>query len=276
MWPSKYAPYKTQDGFTLVELLLALLMFALIAGTIFASFAAIANGVEKGRQSGEVYRVARGAIQRLMQEIGAAFQLQVQCLEDAPNYICEPLKGESAEVEGRARDRLMFLTIPYRRFPEGIATNEICNVCYSIAENTYGVPALFRYEDCALDKQERDRCGEQQEPLELTDMVVGLDITYYDAEAESHDTWPSDDAKGALPCRVHVALSLRHPQGHEQVFTTTVVLPMGQCDNQQRQQENDQQQQQGNSQQQQQGNSQQRQQENDRTLAEPRVPSPRR
>jgi type II secretory pathway pseudopilin PulG len=251
MWPSKYALYKTQGGFTLVELLLALLMFALIAGTIFASFAAIADGVEKGRQSGEVYRVARGAIQRLMQEIGAAFQLQVQCLEDAPNYICEPLKGESAEVEGRPRDRLMFLTIPYRRFPEGTASNEICNVCYSIAENPHRVPALFRYEDCALDKQERDRCGEKQGPLELTDMVVGLDITYYDAEAEPHDTWPTDDAKGTLPCRVHVALTLRHPQGHEQVFTTTIVLPMGQCDNQQRQQENEQ------------------------TLGQPRRPSPR-
>ena len=275
MWPSKYAPYNTQDGFTLVELLLALLMFALIAGTIFASFAAIADGVDKGRQSGEVYRVARGAIQRLVQEIGAAFQLQVQCLEDAPNYICEPLKGESAEVEGRARDRLMFLTIPYRRFPEGIAANEICNVCYSIAENTYGVPALFRYEDCALGKQERDRCGEKQEPLELTDMVVGLDMTYYDAEAEPHDTWPpddaNDDAKGALPCRVHVALTLRHPQGHEQVFTATVVLPMGQCDNQQRQQENEQTLGQPPAR-----SSQQRQQENEQTLGQPRAPSPRR
>jgi prepilin-type N-terminal cleavage/methylation domain-containing protein len=230
MWHSRSAPYSRQAGFTLVELLLALLMFALIAGTIFASFAAIADGVEKGRQSGEVYRVARGAIMRFMQEIGAAFHEQVQCLEDSPSYICEPLKGERDEAEGRPRDRIMFLTIPYRRFPAGLPASEVCNVCYYIAENTQRVPALFRYEDCTLDKKDRERCGERQEPLELTDMVVGLALTYYDAGAEAHDTWPPRDARGKLPCRVHVALTLQRAPGDEQVFTTTVRLPMGQCD----------------------------------------------
>jgi prepilin-type N-terminal cleavage/methylation domain-containing protein len=62
---SKDSPYWGQQGFTLLELLLALMMFALIAGAIFAAFAAITDGVEKGRQSGEIYRVARGAIQHL-------------------------------------------------------------------------------------------------------------------------------------------------------------------------------------------------------------------
>ena len=227
---SKHPLYRGQQGFTLVELLLALMMFALIAGAIFAAFAAITNGVEKGRQSGEIYRVARGAIQHLTQELGGAFQLQVQCLEDAPNYICEPLKGDNAEVDGRARDRLMFLTIPYRHFAEGTAASEVCNVCYYIAENTQKVPALFRYEDCTLGKKERERCSGQQEPLELTDAVVGLDVTYYDADLEGHNTWPAEDAQGFLPCRVHVALTLRRPQGDEQVFTTMVVLPMGTCE----------------------------------------------
>jgi prepilin-type N-terminal cleavage/methylation domain-containing protein len=237
MQRSKYSPYWQQQGFTLVELLLALMMFALIAGAIFAAFAAITDGVEKGRQSGEIYRVARGAIQHLTQELGAAFQLQVQCLEDAPRYICEPLKGENAEVDSRPRDRLMFLTIPYRHFPEGTATNEVCNVCYYIAENTHKVPALFRYEDCTLGKKDHDRCSGQQEPLELTDAVVGLDVTYYDADLQDHTTWPSEDEKGFLPCRVHVALIVRRPQGDEQVFSSMVVLPMGTCE---RQTQNDQ------------------------------------
>jgi prepilin-type N-terminal cleavage/methylation domain-containing protein len=232
MWRSRHSPYWDQQGFTLVELLLALVMFALIAGAIFASFAAITDGVEKGRQSGELYRVARGAIQHLTQELGAAFQLQVQCLEDAPNYICEPLKGENAEVESRPRDRLMFLTIPYRHFPEGMAANEVCNVCYYIAENAHKVPALFRYEDCTLGKKDGDRCSGQQEPLELTDAVVGLDVTYYNANLEDHNTWPAEDAPGSLPCRVHVALILQRPQGDEQVFTSMVMLPMGTCEGQ--------------------------------------------
>jgi prepilin-type N-terminal cleavage/methylation domain-containing protein len=233
MWRSNGSLFRQQHGFTLIELLLALVMFALIAGVIFASFAAITDGVDKGRQSGEVYRVARGAIQRLMQELAASFQIQAQCLEDSPNYICAPLTGENAEVEGRPLDRLMFLTIPYRHFSDSLPGSEVCNVCYYIAENTLRQPALFRYEDCMLGKKEVDRCGGKVAPLELTDIVVGLDVTYYDAESERHDTWPPSDVKsetqGELPCRVHVALTLRRPQGDTQVFTTTVALPMGKC-----------------------------------------------
>src|SRR5215467_5437995 len=59
-------------GFTLVELILALFLFALIAGVIFAAFAAVASGVEKGRQSMELYRVGRVALLRMAQEVGAA------------------------------------------------------------------------------------------------------------------------------------------------------------------------------------------------------------
>src|SRR5215475_15821501 len=59
-------------GFTLVELLLALFLFAFIAGVIFAAFAAVASGVEKGRQHIELYHVGRVALLRMFQEIGAA------------------------------------------------------------------------------------------------------------------------------------------------------------------------------------------------------------
>src|SRR5918911_5004232 len=59
-------------GFTLVELLLALFLFALIAGVVFAAFAAVASGVERGRQGIELYRVGRVALLRMAQEVGAA------------------------------------------------------------------------------------------------------------------------------------------------------------------------------------------------------------
>ena len=59
-------------GFTLVELLLALFLFALVAGVVFAAFAAVGQGVEKGQQSAEMYRVGRMVLQYMAQEIGAA------------------------------------------------------------------------------------------------------------------------------------------------------------------------------------------------------------
>src|SRR5207245_10657695 len=70
-------PLRTRQGevgFTLVELLLALFLFALIAGVIFAAFAAVASGVEKGRQSIELYRVGRVALLHMAHESAAAMR----------------------------------------------------------------------------------------------------------------------------------------------------------------------------------------------------------
>src|SRR5712691_10687513 len=69
--PGQSSRARGEAGFTLVELLLALFLFALIASVIFAAFAAVASGVERGRQSIELYRVGRAALLRMAQEISA-------------------------------------------------------------------------------------------------------------------------------------------------------------------------------------------------------------
>ncbi len=213
-------PVAGSAGFTLIELLLALAIFGIIAGVIFGSFAAISEGVDKGRQSTEVYRVGRGAIRYLSQEIGAAMWFRTD-----PRTV---LLGEDDETAGQPHDRLTFVTIPYRRFPEQVPANELCDVSYFLAPNAQEKMALFRTEDCTLDEERQ----EDDAALELTDLVVGLDITYYDTEGE-HERWPPDASEQhPLPCQVRIALTLQDAQQYERVFITTVLLPMAsECDN---------------------------------------------
>ena len=61
-----------QAGFTLIELLLALSLFVMIAGVVFAAFSGITKGVEKGRQSLDLYRLGRTALLRMAQEVSGA------------------------------------------------------------------------------------------------------------------------------------------------------------------------------------------------------------
>ena len=208
-----------QAGFTLVEILLALFMFSIIAGVIFTSFSAVVDGVEQGRVSGEFYRVGRTALQRMAQEIGAALTF-----EDDPRTT---MLGENGSADDQPRDRISFVTIPYRRFPATVPANELCDVSYYIENNTEGKPALFRTEDCTLD-EERQEGGT---PLELTDAAVGLEIMYFDAE-DAHDDWPPNrEETSPLPCRVRLALTFRLSPEDERAFVTTVVLPMrGECE----------------------------------------------
>jgi type II secretion system protein J len=201
-------------GFTLIELLLALAMFAIIAGVIFASFAAVVDGVDKGRQSADVYRVGRGAMQRLTQEISTAIWFE--------NDERTALLGENGEVNEHPHDRLSFVTIPYRRFNDKVPEGELCDVSYFLEENAQGKVALFRSEDCTLD-DDRQAGGTK---LELTDLAVGLDITYFDADGD-HDSWPPNGGTNkGLPCYIRVVITLQDAQQYERVFITTVPLLM--------------------------------------------------
>jgi type II secretion system protein J len=210
-----------EAGFTLVELLLALFLFALIAAVIFAAFAAVASGVDKGRQSIELYRVGRVALLHMAQEISAAIP---------------PQAGHSRGFEGKknaggsetGQDRVDFLTIPYRRYNGNVPSYEICHVAYYIADNQYGKTALFREEDCSGEENENH---EHATRLELTDLAVGLDITYYDADKDYEDWPPVRGDQNLLPCRVRLALTLRDTQRYERAFMTTLTLPMrGTCE----------------------------------------------
>lgn len=213
-----------EAGFTLIELLLALFLFALIASVIFAAFTAVASGVERGRQSMELYRVGRAALLRMAQEISAAMPPPV-----GSDTGLHGRRGSGGQ--GLAHDRINFLTIPYRQYSAKAPGYEICTVAYYVAENPQGQTALFREEDCSGEADER---RERAARLELTDLAVGLEITYYDARKDYED-WPLGGYdQQPLPCQVRLALTLRDAQQHERSFITTVALPMrGACEDEQ-------------------------------------------
>jgi prepilin-type N-terminal cleavage/methylation domain-containing protein len=216
-----------EAGFTLVELLVALFLFALIAGVVFAAFAAVASGVERGRQSMDVYRVGRAALLRMAQEVSAAMP--------APAGSETALQGKkSTGGGGLTADRIEFMTVPYRRYSDQVPGYDLCRVAYYVADNAQGRTALFREEDCSGEVAVGE-VGERRERairLELTDLAVGLEMTYYDVDRTYEEWPPSGNPTGPLPCRVHLVLTLRDEQHYERAFITTVSLPMrGTCEN---------------------------------------------
>jgi type II secretion system protein J len=237
---SLHSASQGEAGFTLVELLLALFLFALIAGVIFAAFAAVASGVEKGRQSIELYRVGRVALLYMAQEIAAAMPPPDgidTTVESNLGFQGKKNWGGSGigqDRSGIGQDRIEFLTIPYRRYSDKVPAYDLCRVAYYVSDNQQSKTALFREEDCSNPGGEEDERRERATRLELTDLAVGLEMTYYDAE-QAYEEWPpTRNAQNPLPCRVRLALTLRDMQQRERAFITTVALPMrGSCDNEQ-------------------------------------------
>ena len=197
-----------EAGFTLIELLLALSLFVMIAGVVFAAFSGVMKGVEQGRRNLDAHRLGRTAVLRMAQEVRAAMH------DDAYAGFTH---GENAHEGDYARDRLTFVTVPYR--PATAPGSDVCEVAYYIGANALGAAALYREQDCTPDGEPLNG-----DTIELTDAAVGLDVTYYDRE-ESYDKWP-DRAANRLPCLVRLVLTLSDEEATERAFITTVSLPM--------------------------------------------------
>ena len=195
-------------GFTLIELLLALSLFVMIAGVVFAAFSGVMKGVEQGRRNLDVHRLGRTALLRMAQEVRAAMP------DDAYAGFS---RGENDREGDHARDRLTFVTVPYR--PDAAPGSDVCEVAYYIGANAQGAAALYREQDCTPDGEPLNG-----DTVELTDAAIGLDVTYYDRE-DVHDQWP-DGAANRMPCLVRLALTLRDEQDVERAFIITVSLPM--------------------------------------------------
>lgn len=220
-------------GFTLVELLLALFLFALVASVVFAAFAAIANGVDKGRQSMELYRVGRTALFRMAQEITGALPapetVATGTTTGTTATTTAGLTGKKGAGSGKfPHDRVEFMTIPYRYHTAQSAAYEKCRLAYYLAENVQGGISLVREEDCSGEEAER---RDHVTRLEMTDLAIGLSFTYYDAD-NNYEEWPpvqGDDTM--LPCRVRIALTLGDARQYERSFITVASLPMrGACE----------------------------------------------
>ena len=148
---------------------------------------------------------------------------------------CRRQPGSNTGFQGKknvdgemGHDRIDFLTIPYRRYSDKVPSYELCHVAYYVADNLQGKTALFREEDCSGEEDER---RERAIRLELTDLAVGLEITYYDAEKDYEEWPPIRDGQSLLPCRVRLALTLRNTQQYARAFITTVALPTrGACE----------------------------------------------
>ena len=195
-------------GFTLIELLLALSLFVMIAGVVFAAFSGVMKGVEQGRRNLDVHRLGRTALLRMAQEVRAAMP------DDAYAGFS---RGENDREGDHARDRLTFVTVPYR--PDAAPGSDVCEVAYYIGANAQGAAALYREQDCTPDGEPLNG-----DTVELTDAAIGLDVTYYDRD-DVHDQWP-DGAANRMPCLVRLALTLRDEQDVERAFIITVSLPM--------------------------------------------------
>ena len=215
-----------EHGFTLLEVLLAFFIFAIIFVTLYSTYSGSFKTITMTEARMDLYRKAAITLERIGEDIQAAYVsvLPPESFGNPAEYT--QFLGENNEINGNDADALHFFARLPPLFEDELEKTSGQMVSYDVKEgNSEDELVLLRTEDV-----EFATVTEEKEGLVLCDGLQAINFTYFDADGEPHETWDSDsdDFDAYLPRMVRISLEfLNHENPEEPLrFTTSIVLPL--------------------------------------------------
>jgi general secretion pathway protein J len=194
------------SGFTLVEVLIAIAILALISTLIFTSFSSLKRSKDGIRRVSERYREGRLAVARINRELQSAYVSKHLPID--PNMI--QIKSAFVGQPGSPADRLDFLSFSNQRLDRNARESDQAEIGYHGLENEKqrGVTDLVRRVDTSPDL-DPDKGGRVQ--------VLASDIDLFDLQyldpllgqwIEEWDTSQAVHQLDRMPLQVRIMLVL--------------------------------------------------------------------
>lgn len=212
-----------QSGFTVVEILIAIFIFAIIVTTVFGSYRATSEQVEIVARDHHLVEMGRNCLDRITRDM-AAIRIAPLPEYKPPGFDSPPdpyrIVGIHDSVGDRTMSQLRFTSfehLPIRPSrPFGIARI----VYYVEPDDTdryrlYRSDQLYPFESFEPDPADPVLCAQ----------VHAFDVTFYDERGDSSETWDSESESidFATPAAVGIRLELGD-KDNRQVFSTRVAL----------------------------------------------------
>jgi len=204
----------SEDGFTLVEIMLATALVAVIAAMVFGALHLSTVAIDGARRAAEREQLLRSTLRIISEELSTAVSSPIG-----------PMMGINGNQEGQPADTVAFNTLGQFRGGGPGQESEMVRIVYTreddrllrfIRRNIYGVT------DESLDR------------FELAKLVKGFNIRYYDSQANAWlDEWDGR-TRTSPPTAILIELTLiqdaaqdRILNGPEDVRTFRQWVPIG-------------------------------------------------
>lgn len=219
-------PAGNQQGMTLIEILVALMIIGTIMTLISATLSGSINILNATQDKGAVYHRAQVAMMRISEDIGSAI------LASGAEFT-----GVNEEVEGEDADALSFGSTSHIDFSLDPVTG-IALITYSVKEDeeNKGEFLLVRT-DRLLTAAGSGGSANDDDGLLLCDRLKSVNFTYLNKDGEEMDEWPQEQASQGngtppapvLPVAVTCTLEfwIDRDEGESIEFTTSILLPAG-------------------------------------------------
>ena len=208
-----------RNGFTLIEILIAIFILATVLTTVYAAYTGTFRIVRDAKYADGIYSMARGAMKRMTEDLESSCRYR-----DSFRFI-----SGKAETEKGEFTELSFLSFAHLDFddekPSGIAVI------------SYFIEVDEEKEGCILKRKDelyRERDSEEEAAgwrYTLCNRLQSLTYKFYDSKGEECDSWDSgsdlESLKDKAPSVVSIQMDFINPDNKDRPyrFMTKVFLP---------------------------------------------------
>jgi general secretion pathway protein J len=213
-------------GFTLLEIILAVSVLALVGTMIYGGFAQTALNKARVEADVEHSRVIHMALERMVRELTMAFV----STHVNPSLDLRVVDTVFIGKDNGTDDRIDFTSFSHRRLYRNARESDQNEISYFVTEHPDepGVLVLARREQNRIDDDAR-RGGKSQI---LVENVEEFNVEYFDPLLTDWvQTWNTEDVlaqPNRLPTQVRIRLAVKDPRrrGETQAFGTRVMIPL--------------------------------------------------
>ncbi len=216
-------------GFTLLEILIAVFILAIVLLTIFTSYTGTFRIIDETESQADTYGMARIALGRMLEDLESIYFSKTSKTLESEGATIQPTRfgGEDKEIKERSSDSLRFLSRAHIVFDEEGEDFEVAEIIYYVKKNEDG-DSLVLYRSDTLEFEET--FTEDKSGLVLCDGLFSVNFAYYDMNGEVYDSWDSTEGDfiDRLPAMVSIELTFANRSNPEAPikFMTGVTLPM--------------------------------------------------
>jgi general secretion pathway protein J len=212
------------SGFTLIEILIAISIFAIVVTTIFGSYRSVFSDVETMGKGTEINEMARNCLERMALDL-QSLHIAAPPLYTPPGLNDSPapyrIVGESFLDNDFRFDRLRFTALAHIQL-EKSKRDGIAEIYYYVQKKDNGDSFLRRSDKLYPYESFKES---SRDPI-LCEYVKSLAFYYFDREGAEYDRWDSDsdDFKYATPRAIGIKLELENAK-QSLMVETIVTLP---------------------------------------------------
>jgi general secretion pathway protein J len=213
-------------GFTLLEIILAVSVLALVGTMIYGGFSQTALNKARIEEDVDHSRIIHMALERMARELTMAFV----STHVNPSLDLRVVDTAFIGKDNGKDDRIDFTSFSHRRLYRNARESDQNEISYFVTEHPDepGVQVLARREQNRIDDDPR-RGGKSQI---LVENVEEFNLEYFDPLLTDWvQTWDTEDMlaqPNRLPTQVRIRLAVKDPRrrGETQAFGTRVMIPL--------------------------------------------------